>query len=51
MRARLALAWAGVHGFCALRSEGSGGDLWSPEVAEDVIALLVTACAAPVYMS
>jgi AcrR family transcriptional regulator len=47
-RARLALAWAGVHGFCTLRSEGSGGDLWTPEVAEDVIALLVATCAAPV---
>jgi AcrR family transcriptional regulator len=47
-RARLALAWAGVHGFCTLRSEGSGGDLWSAEVAEDLLALLVAACAAPV---
>lgn len=44
LRARLALAWAGVHGFCTLRSEGTGG-LWTPEVAEDVIALLVAACA------
>ena len=46
-RARLALAWAGVHGFCTLRAEGTG-DLWTPEVAEDLIALLVAACAAPV---
>lgn len=47
-RARLALAWSGVHGFCTLRAEGTGGELWSAEVAEDVIALLVAACAAPV---
>jgi AcrR family transcriptional regulator len=52
-RARLALAWAGVHGFCTLRAEGAGGDLWNPEdraaeVAEDMIALIVAACAAPV---
>jgi AcrR family transcriptional regulator len=47
-RARLALAWGSVHGFCALRSEGSGGDLWTTEVAEDVIALIVAACAGPV---
>jgi AcrR family transcriptional regulator len=51
-RARLTLAWAGVHGFCALRAEGSGGDLWRPEaraaeVADDMLALLVAACAEP----
>ncbi|WP_372622898.1 TetR/AcrR family transcriptional regulator [Falsiroseomonas sp.] len=51
-RARLALAWAAVHGFCTLRAEGAGGDLWKPEaraaeVAEDLIALIVAACAAP----
>ena len=51
-RARLTLAWAGVHGFCALRAEGSGGQLWSPdaraaEAAEDLLAMLVAACAAP----
>ena len=50
LRARLALAWAAVHGFCALRAEGTGGDLWNPEdraqeVADDLIALIVTACA------
>lgn len=47
-RARLALAWSGVHGFCTLRAEGSGGDLWTPEVEEDLVALIVAACAAPV---
>jgi len=51
-RARLALAWAGVHGFCTLRAEGAGGDLWAPddraaEVAEDLLALVVAACAPP----
>jgi len=51
MRARLALAWAAVHGFCALRAEGAGGDLWHPDdraarTAEDMIELLVEACAA-----
>jgi AcrR family transcriptional regulator len=51
LRARLALAWAAVHGFCTLRAEGSGGDLWNPEaraaeVAEDLVALIVAACAA-----
>jgi AcrR family transcriptional regulator len=46
-RARLALAWSGVHGFCALRAEGSGGDLWTTDVAEDLVALIVAACAAP----
>ncbi len=49
-RARLTLAWAAVHGFCALRAEGAGGDLWRPEprakeVAEDLLALIVAACA------
>ncbi|WP_198370379.1 TetR/AcrR family transcriptional regulator [Roseomonas rosulenta] len=53
LRARLALAWTAVHGFCALRAEGAGGDLWNPEdrakeVANDLIALIVAACAAPV---
>ncbi len=52
MRARLALAWTAVHGFCALRAEGAGGDLWQPEAraaetAEDMIGLIVDACAAP----
>ena len=52
LRARLALAWAAVHGFCALRAEGTGGDLWNPEdraqeVANDLIALVVAACAMP----
>jgi AcrR family transcriptional regulator len=50
-RARLALAWAGVHGFCTLRAEGVGGHLWQPEarareVSEDLIALIVAACRA-----
>ncbi|WP_270938724.1 TetR/AcrR family transcriptional regulator [Falsiroseomonas oryzae] len=50
MRARLALAWSAVHGFCTLRAEGAGGDLWNPdaraaETAEDMVALLVSACA------
>jgi AcrR family transcriptional regulator len=52
LRARLALAWAAVHGFCALRAEGAGGDLWNPEdraqeVANDLVALIVAACAMP----
>ena len=52
-RARLTLVWAGVHGFCALRAEGAGVQLWSPEArateaAEDLLALIVAACAAPV---
>jgi AcrR family transcriptional regulator len=47
-RARLALAWSGVHGFCTLRAEGAGAELWTPEVAEDLVALIVAACAAPV---
>ena len=52
LRARLALAWATVHGFCALRAEGKGGDLWNPEerareVSHDLIALIVAACAMP----
>ncbi|WP_237215191.1 TetR/AcrR family transcriptional regulator [Falsiroseomonas oryziterrae] len=47
-RARLALAWSGVHGFCALRAEGSDGGLWTPQVADDLVALLVAACAAPI---
>lgn len=51
-RARLTLAWASVHGFCALRAEGSGSDLWRPEeraaaVAEDLLALIVSACTSP----
>lgn len=51
-RARLTLAWASVHGFCTLRAEGVGGDLWKPEeraaeVAEDLIALVVAACTTP----
>ncbi|MBU8537217.1 TetR/AcrR family transcriptional regulator [Falsiroseomonas tokyonensis] len=50
MRARLALAWAGVHGFCTLRAEAPRSDLWYPppreaEVAEDLLALLLAACA------
>ncbi len=49
LRARLALAWAGVHGFCILRAEAPRSDLWHPEprgteVAEDLLALIVTAC-------
>ncbi len=52
LRARLALAWAAVHGFCTLRLEVPGAELWAgeeraAEVAEDMIALLVEACAAP----
>lgn len=51
-RARLTLAWASVHGYCSLIAEGVGGDLWKPEeraaeVAEDLIALIVAACATP----
>ena len=51
-RARLTLAWAGVHGYCTLRAEGVGGELWKPEeraaeVAEDLIALIVAVCATP----
>ena len=42
-RARLALAWAAVHGFSTLRAEGVG-ELWTPQVAEDVLALVVGAC-------
>lgn len=42
-RARLALAWAAVHGFSTLRAENVG-ELWAPQVAEDVLALLVAAC-------
>lgn len=53
LRARLALAWAAVHGFCTLRAEGTGSALLNPdaraaEVAEDMIALIVAACEAPV---
>ena len=49
MRARLMLAWAGVHGFCALRAEGASASLLRPdsqaeEVAADMLALLVEAC-------
>jgi hypothetical protein len=52
-RARLTLAWSGVHGFCALRAEGAGRALWTPEpraaeAAEDLLALIVAACVAPV---
>ena len=52
LRARLALAWAAIHGFCSLRAEGAGGDLWNPEdraqeVADDLIALILAACAMP----
>lgn len=51
-RARLTLAWASVHGYCTLRAEDVGGELWEPEeraaeVAEDLISLIVAACAAP----
>jgi AcrR family transcriptional regulator len=42
-RARLALAWSAVHGFATLRGEGVG-ELWQPEVEEDVLALIVGAC-------
>jgi AcrR family transcriptional regulator len=42
-RARLALAWAAVHGFSTLRAEGVG-ELWQPQVAEDMVALVVAAC-------
>ena len=42
-RARLALAWSAVHGFSTLRAEGVG-ELWTPQVAEDVLALVVGAC-------
>ncbi|WP_137181347.1 TetR/AcrR family transcriptional regulator [Roseomonas sp. AR75] len=42
-RARLALAWSAVHGFSTLRAEGVGA-LWSPQVAEDVVGLVVAAC-------
>jgi AcrR family transcriptional regulator len=42
-RARLALAWSAVHGFSTLRAEGVG-ELWAPQVAEDVLALVVGAC-------
>jgi AcrR family transcriptional regulator len=49
-RARLTLAWAGVHGFCTLRAEGAGPELWpseprAREAAEDMLALIVAACA------
>jgi AcrR family transcriptional regulator len=52
LRARLALAWDAIHGFCSLRAEGAGGDLWNPEdraqeVADDLIALILAACAMP----
>lgn len=52
LRARLALAWAAIHGFCSLRAEGAGGELWNPEdraqeVADDLIALILAACAMP----
>jgi AcrR family transcriptional regulator len=43
-RARLALAWSAVHGFCTLRAEGAGSGLWEAEVAEDMVALIVAAC-------
>lgn len=50
MRARLALAWSAVHGLCTLREEMPGNPLWhsearAAEVAEDLIALVVVACA------
>ncbi|NKC32389.1 TetR/AcrR family transcriptional regulator [Falsiroseomonas selenitidurans] len=52
LRARLAFAWAAVHGFCTLRAELPRNELWHPaprgaEVAEDLVALVVRACAAP----
>ncbi|MBR0667325.1 TetR/AcrR family transcriptional regulator [Roseomonas hellenica] len=50
MRARLALAWSAVHGFCTLRAELPGAILWqsdalAEEVAEDLLALVAEACA------
>lgn len=50
MRARLAFAWSAVHGFCALRAEQPDGVLWNSdaraeEVGEDLVALVVRACA------
>lgn len=53
LRARLALAWSAVHGFGTLRLEVPGADLWAgeeraAEVADDMLALVVEACAAPV---
>jgi AcrR family transcriptional regulator len=52
LRARLALAWSAVHGFATLRLEVPGADLWAgeeraAEVAEDMLALVVEACAGP----
>jgi AcrR family transcriptional regulator len=52
LRARIALAWAGVHGFCTLRAEAPRSDLWHPEprgaeVEADLLALLVAACLPP----
>jgi AcrR family transcriptional regulator len=47
LRARLALAWAAVHGFCTLRTELPANPFWTPDVAEDLIDLLVRACALP----
>ncbi|WP_203070694.1 TetR/AcrR family transcriptional regulator [Falsiroseomonas ponticola] len=51
-RARLALAWSAVHGFGTLRLEVPGAELWAgedraAEVAEDMLALVVEACAGP----
>ncbi len=45
-RARLALAWSAVHGFSTLRAEGVG-ELWQPQVAEDMVRLIVAACTGP----
>jgi AcrR family transcriptional regulator len=45
-QARLALAWTAVHGFCTLRAEGAGGGMWTPETADDLVGLIVAACAA-----
>ncbi len=50
MRARLMLSWSGVHGFCTLRAEGAsrkltGGEAEADDIAEDMLALLVAACA------
>ncbi|MGK7869656.1 TetR/AcrR family transcriptional regulator [Falsiroseomonas sp. E2-1-a20] len=47
LRSRLALAWAAVHGFCALATELPGHPFWTPEVADDLVDLLVRACALP----
>lgn len=49
LRARLALAWAAVHGFATLRAEAGEGALWQPEAraeetGEDLLALVAKAC-------